>query len=78
MTVDEFREILARILRIKEVTLQEGMKTTRGWDSLRHIQLVLELERYSGVEIPPEVFGSLDSAQALMKFLQEHDALTVG
>jgi acyl carrier protein len=76
MTVDELKSTLARILRLKEIDLTETMGKTRGWDSLRHIQLILELERVTAVQIPPELFGSLNTAQALMAFLRDNGALT--
>lgn len=75
MTVDEFKSVFSKVLKLKDVTLSEVMGKTRGWDSLRHIQLILEIERSTSVRVPPEMFGVLNSAQALLGFLRENGAL---
>jgi acyl carrier protein len=46
-------------------------QTLEGWDSLRHLELVLELEMRFGVRIPTERVPELTSVTAIEHALQE-------
>jgi acyl carrier protein len=51
------------------------MGRTRGWDSLAHVNLILDIERWAGVSVPPELVGELTTLQALAGYLREQEAL---
>jgi acyl carrier protein len=46
-----------------------------GWDSLRHLELMLELEMCFGVRIPAEEMPELTSIGAIEEALREHGAV---
>lgn len=60
---EELREIFSRILRVpaESITLDSSTKTTRNWDSLRHVELVLEVESVYGVSFAPSEIFALTS-----------------
>ena len=44
------------------------------WDSLRHVELIFELEEHYDIDIDPEQIVALyTDTDAILKFLQEHD-----
>lgn len=65
------KDVIARVL---EVDVGEVPDTARvgdlpGWDSLRQLELALELEREFKVRIPTESMLELTSLDAIEKFL---------
>lgn len=47
------------------------------WDSLRHIELIFELEEAMGLQVDPEAIAELySSTDALLDYLARHGAST--
>jgi acyl carrier protein len=49
-------------------------ETLEDWDSLRHLELMLELEMAFGVRIPAEQVPELITVDAIVEALEEHGA----
>jgi acyl carrier protein len=48
--------------------------TLEGWDSLRHLEMMLALEAEFGVRIPAETMLELGSLQRIEEYLRVHVA----
>ena len=62
-----------RVLRVPAGSIgpDSSMDTVPGWDSLRHLTLVLALEEEFGVQIPDEEVGSITSYPLIKLVLTE-------
>lgn len=76
MTLDDLKLLIAKTLNIKEVDDHAAMGKTRGWDSLRQVQLMLAIEQAADVMVPPDMFGELVSVGAIIQFLTNEAVLT--
>jgi acyl carrier protein len=74
---DRVREALASVwnLPANEVPADADATSLRGWDSLRHLELMLELEMSFGVRIPADEVPQLTSIAAIEEALREHGAV---
>ena len=64
--------LVARILEIEEgVVLPLTRNDCPSWDSLRHIELVTEIEDLLGVDLSDEQVASLDSFEKITMLLEE-------
>jgi len=70
------KEIFSRVLRVPpdKITLDSSPKTTRHWDSLRHVELVLEVEEAYGVSFTSSEIFALSSVQGFLEILQHKQA----
>jgi len=68
----EVLKIIADVLKaeIDENTMKIDVPS---WDSLKHIQLIMELEEKSGVEIPIERVPEIDSVPILLKLVEAEE-----
>jgi acyl carrier protein len=73
---DRVRETIATVWGLPplEVPPDASAETFDGWDSLRHIELMLELELGFGVRIPAEQVPELTSIAAIEDALRAHGA----
>ena len=69
---DRVRGVLAEVLAVDAASLPEdaAADSVEGWDSLRHLELMLALEREFGVRIPAESFLELASLPAIEDYLR--------
>ena len=72
MKKSEVLKIIADVLKaeIDENTMKIDVPS---WDSLKHIQLIMELEEKSGVEIPIERVPEIDSVPILLKLVEAEE-----
>jgi acyl carrier protein len=75
MTQAQLLDTIRKSLRLPQLGQDAQMGSIRGWDSLRHVQLLIELERVCQVEIPPDLFGTLVSVESITAFLREAGSL---
>lgn len=75
MTEAEFVERVRTILKLRELSLADSMGFTRGWDSLKHVSLVVALEDELGVTVPADRIGELTSIEALVEFFKNQGAI---
>ncbi|QXG75082.1 acyl carrier protein [Modestobacter sp. L9-4] len=73
MDDDALRQVMATVLRVPADSIgpDSSMDTVPGWDSLRHLTLVLALEDEFGVQIPDEEAGSITSYPLIRLVLTE-------
>lgn len=58
-------------LPVEQITLESSPETLEGWDSLRHVNLMLALEQTFNMEILPEEMEEILSIEAIVTLLQE-------
>lgn len=75
MTVDDVQQIIQEFIGVREVDLDSGMGSVRGWDSLRHVALILELQDRLGLEVSPDMLGELTTVRALVSEMQTQGLL---
>lgn len=68
-TMEDLLAFMARNLRCKALTADAAMGKTQGWDSMAQVELILSLEQQYGVQVPPDMFGELSTASAILGFL---------
>jgi acyl carrier protein len=66
-------QVMATVLGVPpaEIGPDASSDTIKGWDSLRHMNLVLALEQAFGVEIPDEDAAEITSYALIKVVLQE-------
>ena len=71
---ERVREAIARVWGVTadDVPPDASAKTFDGWDSLRHLELMLELELGFGVRIPADQVPQLTSVAAIEDALRAH------
>jgi acyl carrier protein len=69
LSVEEFYKIVSNTLRLKafRLDLSMGAKDVPGWDSLRHLMLILELNRVLEIDLSPEETAGLANLGALFE-----------
>lgn len=74
---DRVREAMAGVWNVTAAEIPEDADATTmpGWDSLRHLELMLELEMSFGIRIPTEQVPELTSVEAIEDALREHGAV---
>ena len=67
------KDVMAAVLRVPAESIgpDSSMDTVPGWDSLRHLTLVLALEDEFGVQVPDEEAGSITSYPLIRLVLTE-------
>jgi len=68
MTNEQILDAMRKSLRIPKLDETARMGSVRGWDSLRHVRLMLDLERACQAEIPADLFGSLTSVESIVAY----------
>lgn len=71
-------ELVAQILelRLEEVTDETGTATTAAWTSVRHVQLVVAIEKFYGVRLNPREARSVRSVANVKRVLATHGVQT--
>lgn len=72
MKKSEVLKTIADVLKaeIDEYTMKIDVPS---WDSLKHIQLIMEVEEKFGVEIPIEKVPDIDSVSILLKLIEAEE-----
>jgi acyl carrier protein len=71
-TVPEgLKQVFAKVLRVPadEIGAQSSTKTTRNWDSLRHVELVVAIEEKYGISFSASEVFALTSVQGFVDML---------
>ena len=74
---DRVRQVMASVWDVPADEIPHDADTTSlpEWDSLRHLELMLEIEMSFGVQIPANQVPELTSIGAIEEALREHDAV---
>ncbi len=72
MKTSEVLKTIGDVLKaeIDEYTMKIDVPS---WDSLKHIQLIMEVEEKFGVEIPIEKVPDIDSVSILLKLIEAEE-----
>ena len=76
ITQTQLMDTIRKSLKLPKLEPDAQLGSIRGWDSLRHVQLLIELERVCQVEIPPDLFGTLISVESITAFLRDAGTLS--
>jgi len=73
---ERVKQVLADVFGIpsSEIPDNASVGTLDGWDSLRHLELMLALESELGVPIPAEAMLELLSLDAIVEYAAAHAA----
>ena len=73
---DDLRRVLAEVFQISPADVPDDASIERldGWDSLRHLELMLALELEFGVRLTADTMLELQSVDAIEAFLSEAGA----
>ncbi len=73
---ERIREMIATVFEVpvEQIPSDASSQTVEGWDSLRHLELMLELEMAFGVRLPADEVPELVSVGAIEDALREHGA----
>lgn len=73
---ERVRDVMATVFEVPVADVPEDADsvTMPGWDSLRHLELMLELEMRFGVRIPADQVPELTSVGAIEDALRDHGA----
>jgi acyl carrier protein len=75
LTQEELIETIRRSLKIVRLDAADKMGSVRGWDSLKHVHLLLELEKTYQCEIPADQFGALTSVDSIISHFRSNGQL---
>ena len=77
---DQIKQLLADVfaIPIEELSDEATIEDVSQWDSLRHLELMLELEMKFGVSIPMVVMLELLSLEAIEDFLRTQEVKSTG
>jgi acyl carrier protein len=75
VTTEQLIDTIRRSLKLAKLDPLAKMGSVRGWDSLRHVHLLLELENAYQCEIPTDMFGSLTSVDSIVSYFRSNGYL---
>ena len=68
--IDKLRDIFKKILNQNDKIFNNLELGTKTWDSLKHIQLILSIEKKFNVKIKTSEVFKLSSYNKILKFLE--------
>lgn len=71
--IERVRAVVADVFRLDVETVPNdaSAETSEGWDSLRHLELMLALEHEFGLRVPTGRMLELTSIDRIVEFLEE-------
>ena len=63
-------EIMKDVLETEDISLNTSQENCENWNSLRHLNLVSELEDAFNMEFEPEEIAEMKSVEMVLKILQ--------
>lgn len=63
-------EILTNVLETEEISMDTSQNNCENWNSLRHLNLVSELEDEFDVEFEPEEIAEMISVEKILETIQ--------
>ena len=70
---DKIRKIIAKVLKVdkEDVELDTAIGDLPEWDSLHHLQIIVELENEFGIKYSPEDLAELEDVSDLSALTKE-------
>ncbi len=74
MNSTEIKEIMAKVFDIDISTISDNasQKDLAKWDSLQHLNLVVEIEDIYGISLDPEDIGSMTSIEKILEAIKKY------
>ncbi len=68
----KIKVVLKKTFKISEnkISIKSSNKTIPNWDSISHLNLIIEIEKQFKIKIKPEEAYKLDSFESILKFLK--------
>ena len=63
-------EIMRRAFQCDDVDINISQKTCKSWDSLHHLDLIVELENEFGISFEPEEIAEMVDFNTVVKILK--------
>ena len=76
MIKESVKSVMAEVFEIDEVTIQDdaSQKTVSEWDSLQHLNLMVELEDKFDVSFEPEEIGDMTTLAKIVETIEKMKA----
>lgn len=70
------KQIFKKIFKIdiNKISTKSSSKTISNWDSISHLNLIIEVEKKFKIKIKPDEAFKLDSYEAIFKYLKKNIA----
>ena len=70
---DKLRAIMSKVLRIAtdDISIGTSMDTVENWDSLKHMNLVIAIEREFSIDLDDEEIEILTNVETILAVIQE-------
>jgi acyl carrier protein len=70
----KIEQVISRVLRcpLGDINDDASTRTIASWDSLRHIEVIMELEEAYGVAFSPMQAAAMTSVGAIRRVLQQN------
>ncbi|MCH5245823.1 MAG: acyl carrier protein [Muribaculaceae bacterium] len=65
-------EIMQRVFQLPDLTVECSQANCEKWDSLHHLNLIVELEDEFDTEFEPEEIAEMKSFEAIKSTIQSH------
>ena len=68
MIKEQIKKIMSKVFEIESSLVNDeiSQKNTGQWDSLNHLNLIVEIEEEFGVSFSPEQIGSMTSLKIIL------------
>ena len=68
---DKVIKIMKDVLETEDISLNTSQDNCENWNSLRHLNLVSELEDEFGVEFEPEEIAEMHSVSSIIEIVKK-------
>lgn len=68
---DKVIKIMKDVLETEDISLNTSQDNCENWNSLRHLNLVSELEDEFGVEFEPEEIAEMHSVNSIIEIIKK-------
>lgn len=68
---EQIIEIMKKVFQTPEITTESSQSNCEKWDSLHHLNLIVELEDAFGLEFEPEEIAEMKSVEAVKRTILE-------
>jgi acyl carrier protein len=74
MIKQQVKEVMANVfeMNIKDIHNDASQKTVSTWDSLTHLNLIVELEEKFNVDFEPEEIGEMISLDKIVEAIEKN------
>lgn len=71
--IDEVKEIIANVLKmhVEQLNIDAEMTDIEGWDSLRNVMILSQLEEHFDIMFPPDDIFDLTSIKAFAEEIEK-------